>query len=159
MIYFIGNDDTVKIGYSKNINTLKNRLTSIQTGNHTRIEILLLLDGDFDYEKTLHNRFKNYRTSGEWFSKSDEINSFIEENKINSLCIPYEENNDKLTLKTLRKLQRVSVQSLAENLSITKQSVSEFEKRYEDETTTIKKIRAYANALGYDVHISFFKMK
>jgi DNA-binding XRE family transcriptional regulator len=159
MVYFIGNNDIVKIGYSKDINSLKNRLISIQTGNHTKVEILLLLDGDFDYEKTLHNKFKSYRASGEWFSKSGEINSFIETNKINSLFVSDKKNDDKLTLKTLRKLQGISLQSLAENLHITKQSAFKIEKRYEEEAATVKKIRAYANALGYDVHISFFKMK
>jgi YspA, cpYpsA-related SLOG family/Meiotically up-regulated gene 113 len=67
MIYFIRSITTqhIKIGYSKK--PMK-RLTGLQSSNADRLELLGQLHGDPPDEADLHQRFREHRLHGEWFS-------------------------------------------------------------------------------------------
>ena len=58
--------DNYKIGKATD---MKNRLSGLQTGNSTTLQVLILLE-TCDYtllENTLHNIFKPNNIKGEWF--------------------------------------------------------------------------------------------
>lgn len=66
----------VKIGYARDI---ASRFSAIQTGNHERLVIRLLMDGARLEEAELHARFAPLRLHGEWFVCVPEIERFIRE--------------------------------------------------------------------------------
>jgi len=79
-IYLI-NDPSLnryKIGISKNA---RNRIKELQTGNSTKLELISVYQSDiyFKIEKSLHRRYKQYNTCGEWFSLPyNEVSSFVD---------------------------------------------------------------------------------
>lgn len=83
MIYFIlnSNTNTVKIGHTKQ--DVNKRLTNLQSANSEPLVLLKTIDGDVNFEKELHLRFKKYKKIGEWFIFSDELKTYIDydENK------------------------------------------------------------------------------
>ena len=78
-VYFIQgeNGGAIKIGTTTD---LANRLKTLQTGYPDTLRCLLLLRGNTKLESQLHEEFKAYRLSGEWFKPAkaifDKINSF-----------------------------------------------------------------------------------
>ena len=66
-VYFIGCDDSVKIGISDNP---EERLKQMQTGNPSELKILKTYHSDDAEatEKALHRIFDDARIQGEWFS-------------------------------------------------------------------------------------------
>ena len=81
MVYFVQNPVTknVKIGYCEN--NFKSRLASLQTGAAEELDVLLILDGEMADERELHHVFDRFRLVGEWFSYSESLQKFIEDNK------------------------------------------------------------------------------
>lgn len=71
-VYFIGNENTVKIGYSNNP---QKRLSQLQSGNPQRIEVLATIEDDNpqSLESNLHSIFREHKLSGEWFKNSDSV--------------------------------------------------------------------------------------
>lgn len=70
MIYFVraNGTDKVKIGYSKDHATFKGRLSSLQTGQPWKLEVLRLIEGGEQWMETwFHQVFASCHTSGEWF--------------------------------------------------------------------------------------------
>jgi hypothetical protein len=71
VVYFIGRGELIKIGFTSNL--------------HRRMESLLperiyrLLAGDRVQERALHQVFAADRIRGEWFRRSDDLMSFIDE--------------------------------------------------------------------------------
>ena len=86
-VYFISDSNGhIKIGESNNI---ARRLHEIQTAIATRcclIQYLKIEDQDNrrDWEKALHNYFKDYRVKGEWFREQPIIDFIGEENLFTS---------------------------------------------------------------------------
>jgi len=76
IIYFIqqGNDGAIKIGISNNF---EKRLAQLQTGSPYRLKVLLTINGNERLEKQLHNKFAEFRLSGEWFKPVGQITDFI----------------------------------------------------------------------------------
>lgn len=76
--YVVGRDQSahkvlhVKIGRSRN--PVK-RINHLQTFSPVPLKALFILEGD--RERELHQRFAQYRTSGEWFRVSGELKEFI----------------------------------------------------------------------------------
>lgn len=64
MVYFISNQQYVKIGFSKNV---ESRMSSLQTASPTKLTLLFSIDGDTYTESKLHEYFKDFRMEGEWF--------------------------------------------------------------------------------------------
>lgn len=81
-VYFILNNDKVKIGYTKNV---KKRLKQLQTANGDNLILLGYIEGDKNVEHQLHEKFETYRIrdNGEWFFASEAIINFINENNLN----------------------------------------------------------------------------
>lgn len=76
-IYFIRAGGMIKIGFSLEV---RQRLKELQTAQPVRLELLGVMAGDSDAERTLHERFAFCRQTGEWFSAVDELMLFIEAN-------------------------------------------------------------------------------
>lgn len=83
-VYFIRREDNVgpvKIGTTANP---CKRLSGIQTGNPYKLKIIKTIKGGKNLERTLHNKFEQFRMEGEWFIPNPVlfqlIDSFLEEN-------------------------------------------------------------------------------
>jgi hypothetical protein len=71
MIYFVRilGTDHVKIGYSKDRQTFKGRLQSLQTGQPWKLEVLRTIDDAEQWlESWFHQVFAGARQHGEWFT-------------------------------------------------------------------------------------------
>ena len=81
MIYFIGQENSryIKIGYSKNIGTLKTRMLSMQTGNPHSIELVGFVEGGYNEEHAFHSKFESLRVLGEWFRNDGALCEFMSE--------------------------------------------------------------------------------
>lgn len=79
--YLIGHlgrpDLPVKIGKA---NCVKGRLSTLQTGHYTDLELLLTLPGGYEVERELHNRFADKRVRGEWFNLTSDDLEWVREN-------------------------------------------------------------------------------
>lgn len=75
-IYFITDNEYIKIGYTKN--KIASRLAAIKTGNPRELKILYIwLDQPKQKETELHHLFRHLHIAGEWFRYSEEIINFI----------------------------------------------------------------------------------
>lgn len=83
-VYFIGSaSGPIKIGIAVNP---RNRLKSLQTGHHERLEILATCDGGAEQESAYHKRFADHRLNGEWFERSPTIEAEIE--RLSKVALP-----------------------------------------------------------------------
>jgi len=73
-VYFIAVREFIKIGWTKN---WRKRISQMQTANPDRIEILLVVGRPVVYEKTMHQKFAEHRTRGEWFTDCPAIRDHI----------------------------------------------------------------------------------
>lgn len=76
-VYFmqIGNNGPIKIGIAENI---ASRLADLETGCPWPLKVIAHIpNGGMAVERKLHRRFSSFRMSGEWFSPSPELLSFI----------------------------------------------------------------------------------
>ena len=64
MIYFIKAQSNVKIGYAAD--PLK-RLKELQTGNPYKLKLVATMPGCFKTESAIHEVYKKYKRTGEWF--------------------------------------------------------------------------------------------
>ncbi len=77
-VYFIqaGTDGPVKIGFAEDVDR---RLVKMQADNHKSLAILAIIElGSRDLEASLHTRFRQERSAGEWFKPSVELREYIE---------------------------------------------------------------------------------
>lgn len=58
---------TCKIGYTSSASSVS-RLRSLQTGNANQLVLVKEIEGELDQEARLHNHFRRFRNTGEWFS-------------------------------------------------------------------------------------------
>jgi hypothetical protein len=77
-VYFMESGGFIKIGWA--LDPLF-RLKTISAMSPVPVKIVGMFEGDLKVEKAVHEKFSEYRHHGEWFSKSPEIVSFIEQNK------------------------------------------------------------------------------
>lgn len=77
MIYFILDTTAglVKIGYS---NKPHRRMTMLQTGSASPLEMLAIMEGEATAEAALHVKFKHRRVRGEWFRLAGPIEGFLQ---------------------------------------------------------------------------------
>lgn len=74
-VYFIGPaSGPVKIGIAAKP---MDRLKALQTSHHERLEILATCEGGMEQERNYHTRFEADRLSGEWFTRTPEIEAEI----------------------------------------------------------------------------------
>lgn len=70
IVYFLGNvlEGIVKVGYTTDETTLKQRLKSLQTGNHIQLSIFKTVPGTYTMEKSYQRALNAYSLNGdEWF--------------------------------------------------------------------------------------------
>lgn len=129
MIYFIKQNDYVKIGFT---NRFKTRLNQLQTSSPVKLEVLAIVDGDKDDERLLHNMFKHIATNGEWFNYCDELKNYID-SLDTSLMWKYGYINNTNTpiglIKQTRIEKKLSMEELGNKLGITKQAILDMELR------------------------------
>jgi len=79
MIYFVldraGN--AVKIGYTRDTDSLISRIGDLQVGNPRRLELLFTIPGGRAGEKFLHKMLRSSRLCGEWFECTTEVVDII----------------------------------------------------------------------------------
>ena len=149
MIYFIENTETkhIKIGFSTDVRT---RLSDLQTSSPHELRILTLCEGTDKHEKELHKKFNDYHYRGEWFIPNKELIDYIKS------FPPYESKTKRYEgITKLRKDKKLSMEHVAKKLKISKQAVSDIERRYELGSVTIKTLKEYLRVIGYDMEIVF----
>ena len=79
MIYFIqsGSNGAIKIGYTKNMDSLQKRIPHLQNGNPQELNLLYTCEGKKEDEARYHQKFKKDKLKGEWFKPSQELISYI----------------------------------------------------------------------------------
>ena len=78
MIYFIKSESGhVKIGYTKNV---ENRIESFSTAHGGMGKLLFTIPGNYELEKELHEKYKKYHYSNEWFHIDGELEEYITSN-------------------------------------------------------------------------------
>ena len=87
------NDDNTiyKIGYTKN--SIRKRISDLQTGNGYNIKELCKFETKYNQklERAIHNLYKHYRLTGEWFSlEISDVANFLK------TCEKIEKNFDML---------------------------------------------------------------
>jgi len=156
MVYFIKAENKIKIGYAEDPSK---RIPSIQTSSPFRLEVLLIIDGDYSVEKKLHSKFQEFRVSGEWFDFTEEIKAFINENLESDRKYEFgfetSEFSGNQQLRRLRQTQNISSQALGEMLNMTRQGVFQSEKREELGSITLNNLKRLGEALGYKLEYRF----
>lgn len=78
-VYFIqsgGPDGYIKIGYTAG--SPEARMAALKTGNPLQLALLAVIPGDQSTERALHEKFKEFRGSGEWFTPAPRLMWFID---------------------------------------------------------------------------------
>ncbi len=73
-VYFIADDDAIKIGYSL---CPEGRLADIQANTSRPLRLLAKVCGSMDDERRLHDHFAEYRIKGEWFRLNDRLKDML----------------------------------------------------------------------------------
>jgi hypothetical protein len=75
-VYFILDElnNAVKIGTTIDI---KKRLSAIQCGQSQKLKLLKLVEGTYELELELHEKFVDFRISGEWFKAHKTLIAYI----------------------------------------------------------------------------------
>jgi hypothetical protein len=74
-VYFVRCEEFVKIGWATAIET---RMNNIRINNPYPIELLAMMVGSSEEERTLHAFFRDDRERGEWFRFSQAMKDFVE---------------------------------------------------------------------------------
>ncbi|OEC84393.1 MULTISPECIES: GIY-YIG nuclease family protein [Methanobacterium] len=74
-VYFIGNDDVVKIGYANNP---EKRFNDNKAFIYEDMDIIHKIPGDYKLESLFHKLFKQYHIRREWFKNEGLLYEFIE---------------------------------------------------------------------------------
>lgn len=159
MIYFLKAHDRLKIGYA---NDPSQRIPSIKTSSPFELEVLLIIDGNYDKERELHQKFQIYRKSGEWFEFSEPIKNFISDNSREDRKYEFgfvsEDFSGNEQILTLRKRHKLSMESLGEKLNMTKQGVYKIQQNEKAGAISINSLKKIAKILGYAFEYRFVKI-
>ena len=159
MIYFLKANDRIKIGYANDPST---RIPSIQTSAPFELEVILIIDGTYHKERELHEKFREFRKSGEWFDFSEPIKEFVSSMTFEDRR--YEFGFDNIEFQgneqiiKLRKRDKISMEELGRKLNITKQAVFSFQQGEKDGTISLNSMKKIADCLGYSFEYRFTKL-
>ena len=84
-------DGNIKIGWS---NDPLKRLSEHQTSNSRELRMLVYVKGSQDYEKEIHKKFQNFKTTGEWFKPDKRLLVHIEKERSKFFEIVQNLSND-----------------------------------------------------------------
>ena len=73
-VYFIAREGHVKIGWSQDVDR---RLSELQIGSATALSLRGTFPGKLSDESRMHERFSEFRESGEWFRLEGELAEFV----------------------------------------------------------------------------------
>ncbi len=160
MIYFIKAHDRIKIGYA---NDPSKRIPSIQTSSPFELEVLLIIDGNYEKERELHQKFQIFRKSGEWFEFSEPIKKFLSDNSREDRKYEFgfvsEDYAGNEQILTLRKRHKLSMESLGEILSMTRQGIYKIQQSEKAGTISINSLKKIAVTLGYTFKYRFVNIE
>lgn len=156
MVYFLKAENRVKIGFAANPSK---RIASIQTSSPFKLDVVLIIDGNFSTEQSVHKTFKEYRLTGEWFEFVDPIKKFIEDNLDSDRR--YEcgfdtsdfQGNEQI--RSHRKNLKLTLRELGERLGVTAQTVQDYQEGEKKGTISLNVIRNVAAAMGYRLEYRF----
>ena len=153
MVYFIKQGDYVKIGYTFRFKT---RLFQLQVASPIKLEVLGIIEGDKNQEQLIHEKFKHISSNGEWFIYCDELKLFID-SLDTSLMWKYGYLDTKTSpiglIKQTRLENNLSMEELAEKLTMTKQAVYDMELRDAQGRITIGALSKALYAMGYKLGV------
>jgi hypothetical protein len=156
MIYFVKANDRIKIGYADDPS---DRISQLQTANSYDLEVLLIIEGNYDKESELHKQFGKFRVAGEWFRFEEPIIEYIRENLIYDRKYEFGFNINDFSgneqLSRLRTKHRLTLQAIGNILGITSVSVREILDREKSGSITIKLMNKVGDALGYKFEYRF----
>ena len=159
MVYFLKANDRVKIGYSSNPTV---RIEQIQASSPYDLEVLLIVDGDRDTERSLHRRFKDCRRKGEWFEYECEVKDYIDissnKDRKYEFGFWYEDFEGNEQLLRLRSQLNIRTLDLGERMGISQQAASAMVHREKWGEITLKNMQRVGNALGYKFEYRFIKL-
>lgn len=112
MIYLIRCKENVKVGYTS-LDSVESRVSSMQTGNPFKLEVVGTYDGTVSEERSLHELLSKYHVRGEWFRMCDEVMSIV------SGYMSSEEKKKRLDEKNRRRAQNAVVAREAKVASLT----------------------------------------
>lgn len=139
MIYFIqAENGPIKIGYSR---SLEKRLKSLQASNGQKLTVLGTMKGTLKDEKSLHEKFSDYKISSEWFRPYSDLLKFIKENSVKveeaalhkETCV-YLPKIEKIfpivgeNIKLARLRRKITSSMLAERVGITRMTLASVER-------------------------------
>lgn len=82
MIYQITDGFYTKIGYTKDVEGLNQRVSVLQTGNPNKLNLISVFDGGLKEEKLIHNSLSRRNKLNEWFN----LDFIIDEEIFELLC-------------------------------------------------------------------------
>jgi DNA-binding XRE family transcriptional regulator len=158
MVYFIKQNDYIKIGYTNNFNK---RLNQLQVSSPVKLEVLGIIKGTKDDESNYHKMFSKYHSNGEWFNCNEELISYIDKLDI-ELMWKYGFIQNETTpiglIKYCRIEKNLSLDELGELLGMSKQAVLDAEKRELQGRITIKNLYKLLNVMGYKLEFRCIKI-
>ncbi|MGD2122607.1 MAG: GIY-YIG nuclease family protein [Gemmatimonadota bacterium] len=137
MVYFVRAGEYVKIGVANNIHS---RMSALQTGCPHELECVLLLNGSYDLEMEVHQRFRSTHHRGEWFVWSDDLADYMNEmrelgedmsgiTRLGPADDLSEMEDFGEYVKRLREMAGLSIMDVAKMLGISKTSAAAVENR------------------------------
>lgn len=150
MIYFVKHTDYVKIGYTDDICT---RLSDLQISCPVKLNLLALIDGGLDDEKSYHEKFKDIHSNGEWFKYTKELEEFV---KSLDKILLWKYGFDHIDtfpigeIKRCRLERNMSMEELGNLIGVTKQGIFDMEKREIEGRISICVLKNVLKAMGYE---------
>ena len=158
MIYFIQQENYIKIGFTTNP---IRRVNTIQVSLPIKLNVLLIIDGDVKLEKEIHNLFSTIRTRGEWFLFDSSIEDYIKSRIKFDLRYKYgygeSIKNELMPVRKHRIDCGLTLDQLGYLIGMTKQGVKNLEQSANKGTITINKMQKIAKATGYKFEFRFIK--
>ena len=159
MVYFIKQNDYLKIGYTNNFNK---RLNQLQVSSPVKLEVLGIIKGTKEDESNYHKMFSKFHSNGEWFSYNEELINFID-NLDKELMWKYgfiqNETTPKGLIKSCRIEKNLSLEELGELCGMSKQGVLDAELREMHGRITINNLYKILNAMDYKLEFRCIKPK
>jgi DNA-binding XRE family transcriptional regulator len=161
MIYFLKANDRIKIGYTHDP---ADRISQIKTSSPYELEVVLLIDGNRDEERELHDRFRDLRRFGEWFQFDEPLRNYIESNDHRDRRYefglgPADDFEGNEQIRRLRSKHNMIAGELATRLNVSQQAISAIELREKDGSVTIKNMQKIGDALGFEFQYRFVPKK
>jgi hypothetical protein len=151
MIYFIGNQYLIKIGFTNN---LQARIDDFESDIPFDFEIFGVIEGDEVKEQYLHHVFKEFHVNREWFTYNQTIIDYANKYKIEVFVRRRKRHErDFSDLKQIRLKAGHTMKSAAELLNWNPATVDKVERKYHKDALNVKTLKKYLSIFGYELVI------